>query len=247
MRLREAVRTVTNSTLSLLHRSLPSRTAYSQGSIHNDHSKSPVERSRSASTYPGIATNYYDASSSNGGPAAAYSPINGHMAHSQTPYPAATQYSSYSEPPSSSMSYRSGDNPHTYSSYQTSSEATGAPLLTAFANQAHSQSHNQSHQAQSWQRSPHLADAGSMAWHQYTNTVSGSDALSSHDAFPANALMSLGRSAGPNNQANAALSVLVMNAQNMEHSGNQMENLGGHLSEGTWPLNLFDINHGGAL
>ncbi len=176
------------------------------------------------------------------------------MARSQTPYPPATQYSTYPEnSPSSTIAYTPQDNTHGYSSYRTSDSAE-APLLAAFAAQASQVQAQDSNN--NWQRtSPHLANSGSLAWQQWTSTMTST--LEPQDCYSASALMQRGGrdlydgQQGPNSQASAALSQMAANGQNVASMDQTVGHIGAHLGNQvpasigqSWPLNIFDIGQG---
>jgi hypothetical protein len=231
---------------------------YSQNNKGIEKPKSPTQRSGSVSTYNNNTPTYYEnASATNATPASSTSYITNEaqMAHTQTPYPAATQYSTYGETPPSTIAYTPQDTA-SYAAYPSNSETVEAPLLAAFAAQA-SQVQAQN-QGSNWQRSPHLATSGSLAWQQWTNTMAGT--LEPQDCYSASALMQLGgRELGegqvaPNSQASAALNAMTINSQNgVGHPVNMEQNvgniggpLGSQVSGGvTWPLNIFDIGQSG--
>lgn len=189
-------------------------------------------------------------------PATTYVSTQPEVAHTQTPYPPSTQYNSnYPEGSSTSViAYNHQDSSQSYSSYRQTSDVVEAPLLAAFAAQA-TQLQAQD-QSGSWQRtSPHLANSGSMAWHQWANTMA--DTLEPQDCYSANALMQLGgrdmneSQQGPDSQASAALSHMAAHGQGVglieghigRHLGGQVQ---GNNMVQAWPLNIFDIGHSGS-
>ncbi|KAF8865237.1 hypothetical protein BDZ45DRAFT_580482 [Acephala macrosclerotiorum] len=254
-KLREAVRVVTDGTLGLLSRSLPVKNTanYVQNNSLPD-SKSPSHRSNSASAYPSSSSNphvyaFETAATSHGNTAtnSSYIQAENQLSHPQTPYPAATQYSTYPESASTtSLAYTPHETSHAYSNYPNTSDSVEAPLLAAFAQQA-----SQVQANSTWQRSPNTANSGSQAsWQQWTNTLAGN--LEPQDCFSASALVQLGGRvlAQTNGNSGQRSSMGDMNTNqvgvNMEHgiSGMSAQANGGMATANQWPLNIFDIGHG---
>jgi len=255
IRLREAVRTVTDGTLSLLSRSLPPKVPnYSQNSKALEKSDSPTQASGSGGAYPKSTPVYYEnPTGTNVTPSApTYIHADNQMTHAQTPYPAATQYSTYSES-ASTIAYTPNETANAYTSYPANPDAIEAPLLAAFAAQA-SQVQAQN-QGTNWQRSPQQAHSGSLAWQQWTNTMAGS--LEPQDCYSASALMQLGGrelsngQTGPAGESSAALTSIAINGRmngiGIDQTQEGVAHLGGQVTNGmTWPLNIFDIGTAGA-
>jgi len=246
-RLREAVRVVTDGTLGLLSRSLPAKNnTYSQNTLPDSKSPSRVSNSgnygnTTNNTNPHIYA-FETAATSNGNPTtnSTYVGPENQLSHQQTPYPAATQYSTYPEPAASTtMTYTPQQTSHAYSNYPTSTDPVEAPLLAAFAAQASQVQAN----AGNWQRSPNISGTQA-SWQQWTNTLAGN--LEPQDCFSASALVQLGGRgiAESNGSAGQGSNMGEMNHQvgvNMEHGSTQ---LGAHVTGGmgtAWPLNIFDI------
>jgi hypothetical protein len=173
------------------------------------------------------------------------------LTHQQTPYPAATQYSTYPDAPST-IAYTPQDNSHAYAYATATSDSVDAPLLAAFAATAQAHSHSHSHsQNSSWQNSAsQQTNSASQSWQQWTNTMTGS--LESSECYSATALMQLGGgghdlSKGNGGQASGNIGDLgaaqhpTVNQldHNVAHLGGQSN---GGMSE--WPLNIFDIGRG---
>jgi hypothetical protein len=229
MRLREAVRNVTEGTLHRLDRGLPSNNAARQ-------STSPPQQAlpASTSTYSKTPIYTFDSTATSnvaGTSVPSYISADG-LPHQQTPYPQATQYPTYSDPgPSSSLNYTPQE-AHTYTPF-TASEPHDAPLLAAFATQA-------SQVASDWQRrDSQIPNSSSQAWHQWTNTMTNS--LEPQECYSANALMQLG---GNTTTAEASQTSAALAHEMATTSAGVLEQsqLAGHVQ---WPLNLFDIGQGG--
>jgi hypothetical protein len=248
-RLREAVRNVTDGTLGLLSKSLPTKT--SNYIKTGEGTKSPARRpsTNSANAYSSNTQSYtYDSNAAANGNTAAssYLPPDGQMTHQPTPYPAATQYPGYADNSSgsSTIAYTPQDT-HSYTNYPTSTtDPVEAPLLAAFAAQAAQT------QPSTWRAQPHNVNphSGSQAWQQWTSTVAGN--LEPQDCYSASALMQLGGREGNGNgnipQPGTSLgemtsSQAVTMEQNVGHLGGQMTGGIGM----SWPLNIFDLGHGG--
>ena len=246
-RLREAVKEVTDGTLSRLSRSLPGKpTGYAANGNTIEDIKPSLQSPNTASTYntSSASQNY---SYSNGPPTngtnntSAYIPTNNASLHESTPYPAATQYSTYPDS-ASSIAYTPSQPSNSYTTYPTSSDGVEAPMLVAFAAQA-SQAHPGQDQSQ-WRASPNSMNSGSQAWQQWTNTMAGN--LEPQDCYSANALMQLGgrdladgSSGGSGQTLNAQVGVGV---SQLEHNVSHLGASGG--MGVTWPLNIFDIGQG---
>jgi hypothetical protein len=240
-RLREAVRVVTDGTLGLLSRSLPGKatayTANSNGTIEDSKSSAPAPnpaRTYSTST-PAQGYSYSNSPPTNGTNNSSYiSPDNAPL-HDSTPYPAATQYSTYPDS-APSIAYTPSQPPNFHTAYPSGSDAVEAPLLAAFAAQA-SQVHANQTQSQ-WRASPNAMNSTTQAWQQWTSTMAGN--LEPQDCYSANALMQLGGrdladgSSGGNIQTGDAQTGAGVGV-------GQLDN--GHMG-GTWPLNIFDIGQG---
>jgi hypothetical protein len=246
-RLREAVKVVTDGTLGLLSRSLPGKaTAYSahtNGPMED--TKPPAQASAPAMTYG--TTNASQAYSYSNSPptnetnnSSSYISSDNAPLHDSTPYPAATQYSTYPDP-APSIAYTPSQPPSSYTTYPSGTDAVEAPLLAAFAAQA-----SQVHASQSpsqWRTPSNSMNTTSQSWQQWTSTVAGN--LEPQDCYSANALMQLGGreladgSSGTNSQAADAQAGVGGGIGHLDHG--QMAPVG---MGGTWPLNIFDIGQG---
>lgn len=244
-RLKDAVRVVVDCTLGLLTRSLPqSKPAYSNAV---EDTKPPRQPSVSHSTQisfpvPSQNLTYNSGTVANGdSTSSTYVPAENQIAHQQTPYPAATQYSAYPESVtnSSNLAYTSHDN---FPNYPTNTDSVEAPLLTAFAAQA-------SQVSPAWRATPGTAqiNSGSQAWNQWTTTMSGNTGqLEPQDCYSANALMQLGgreigNGATDNPQVTAGMVDMSVGA------GSENGHLGGSVNGGIgveWPLNIFGMGQG---
>jgi hypothetical protein len=170
-----------------------------------------------------------------------YIPAESQIAHQQTPYPAATQYSTYPDPTSNSsnLAYTAHDN---FSQYPSNTDSVEAPLLAAFAAQA-------SQAAPAWRSTPGAPpiNSASHAWHQWTTTMAGNTGhLEPQDCYSASALMQLGgREMGNgsvDNQQGSANIVGLNVGTGAEHN-----HLGGPDTGGIgveWPLNIFGMGQG---
>lgn len=251
--MREAVRVVTDGTLGLLSRSLPAKNPiYTQNNGLPD-SKSPSQLSNSASAYPNNNNNsnphvyaFENTATSNGNaPTSSYGPAETQLSHQQTPYPAATQYTTYPEPATSTtLAYTPQETSHTYANYPATSDAVEAPLLAAFAAQASQVQAN----GGNWQRSPNVSGTQS-SWQQWTNTLAGN--LEPQDCFSASALVQLGgrvlAESNGNGQGSGMGDMTTAQAVNIDHGTTQM---GPQVNGGmgpAWPLNiLFDMGQQGS-
>lgn len=243
--LKNAVRIVVDCTLGLLTRSLPqSKPSYPNAVEDTKPPKRPSVPHSSQIGFPVPSQNlaYNSGAVADGDSAASsYVPADTQITHQQTPYPTATQYSTYPEAVtnSSSLAYTPHDN---FSSYPTNTDSIEAPLLTAFAAQT-------SQVSPVWRPAPDAAQIhpGSRAWHQWAMTMSSNTGqLEPQDCYSANALMQLGgreigNGAADNPQATAGMVDLSVGAAaENSHMGGAVN--GGMGSE--WPLNIFGMGQG---
>lgn len=247
-RLREAVRVVTDGTLGLLSRSLPGKPpSFTANNGTIEESKPPAQTSDPESTYntsvPPQGYSYSNNQPTNGSTASSsyIAPESAPPLHESTPYPAATQYSTYPDQ-APTIAYTPTQTSNSYTAYPHHTDAAEAPLLAAFAAQA-SQAHANQTQSQ-WRASSNSIDSTSQAWQQWTSTMAGN--LEPQDCYSANALMQLGgrdlvegSSGGAGQQVDAQAGVGV---GQLDHS-HMAASVG---MGGTWPLNIFDIGHGQA-
>lgn len=249
MRLRDAVRVVTDGTLGLLSRNLPVKNdkGYASNSDPQEDIK-PVEQTPNIITNGYAVTtqnyNYSDASSdSANAPAVNYTPSEGQMSHQQTPYPAATQYSPYLDTASntSDLTYAQQENQN-YPSYSApNTDSVEAPLIAALTAQASQVAPS------TWQRSSiQVNTAPTQAWQNWTTAIT--DNAEPQDCYSsASALIQLGGrdvSNGDTTQPNTTISEVqngVVGEQG--HLGGQVPS-GAVL--GTWPFVVFDIGTNGA-
>lgn len=239
-RLRDAVKVVTDGTLGLLSKSLPNKSpGYITSSNVLEDSKPQMAQAQGNGTNGLPSANNYNHFGDGNGPSnsttAAYPATDG-ISHQQTPYPAATQYSTYPDSHSntSGLTYSSQEN-QGFSNYQ-SSDSVEAPLLAAFAAQASQVAPN------NWQR-PH--NPASQAWQQWTSTMAGN--LEPQDCYSASALMQLGgRDLGNNengNQPGSSITDMAVSQPTvMPDHGHVSVSNGGNVGA-TWPLNIFDMGH----
>lgn len=246
-RLREAVRVVTEGTLGLLSHSLQNKNGHfatPNAPAQSSDSRSPNQHTPTTTTAFANAPFFQENAANDGRSSGnAYGSADTHATHQQTPYPAATQYSAYPEPPSSShgINYPNQET-SSFSGYHhgSTSDAVAAPLLEAFAAQASQVVPN------NWPRPPSHGNNvhnGANAWQEWTNTMAGKlepqDMGYSGDAV--GALIALG--GGNQNQAdanatpmadmNTAAQAATMVEQNGMHNGG--------MPGVTWPLVVFDI------
>jgi hypothetical protein len=247
-RLREAVRVVTDGTLNHLSRSLTGRTT-----AYVANSNGTVEDTKPSASAPTATTTYSTSTTAQGYTYSNSPPKNGTNnsssyispddapLHDSTPYPTATQYSTYPDS-APSIAYTPSQPPNTYTAYPSSSDPVEAPLLEAFAAQA-SQVHaspNPSH----WRTQPNSLNSTSHSWQQWTSTMAGN--LEAQDCYSANALMQLGSreladgTSGANGQGGDAQTGVGVGQLDHGHLGTSV-GMGG-----TWPLNIFDIGQGQA-
>lgn len=239
---------VTDGTLGLLSRSLPAKSSsYTQSNGLPD-SKSPTQRSNSAGNYSNSNSNnsnphvyaFENPPVANGNTTtnATYPPpADNQLPHQQTPYPAATQYSTYTEPTASTtLAYTPQETSHAYSNYPANNDAVEAPLLAAFAAQASQVQAN----GGNWQRSPNSSGTQS-SWQQWTNTLAGN--LEPQDCFSASALVQLGGRVLAEANANSGQGSGMgdMNT-NQAAAMDGPTHLGAQVNQ--WPLNIFDIGQG---
>lgn len=268
-RLRDAVRNVTEGTLSLLNHTLLSKPDFGPPRISSSSQevkiKTPPRRLGSVSSSSIANTNnnfqpvpYNNSPSRNNSTSATTFISQENNIPHQTPYPAATQYSSYTEhsptpanPPfpapahHSSFSYPSGTN-----------ESSEAPLLAAFASQASQVPHAHTH-TPDWQRPPsshrhQSTPNSSQSWQQWTSAVTGN--LEPQDCYSANALMQLGGRDLDAHQVGNMSIVNTSSAPMTDMSGAHaavmavahLQGDGGMTGNGgiAWPLNIFDIPGG---
>jgi hypothetical protein len=239
MRLRDAVRNVTEPTLDLLNRSLPTKNTFAQNNVL-EQSKSPSQQSVPPSTSPYSKPSTYSFNNSvtpnvNGASVPAYNAADGHLPHQQTPYPQATQYQNYAEPAASSNLTYTPQGNHSYTPFS-ASETHEAPLLAAFAAQASQITPD------TWQRrESQIPSSSSQAWHQWANTMT--HVLDPQENYSANALMQLG--AGDMNTANGnvAQTSSALSHEMATSSAGVMDQgqLAGHVQ---WPW-IFDIGAAG--
>lgn len=240
---------VTDGTLGLLSRSLPAKnTSYAQNTLPD--SKSPSQRSNSAAGAYSSNTNnahvyaFENNASSNGNAntSSGYAAADNQTSHQQTPYPVATQYSTYPEP-AASLAYTPQETSHAYSNYPTTSDSVEAPLLAAFAAQA-----SQVQASNTWHRSPNATNSNQASWQQWTNTLAGN--LEPQDCFSASALVQLGGRvlAESNGSTGQGSGMGDMNSHtpgvvNVEHAVSHLGAQANGMAP-AWPLNIFDIGHG---
>jgi hypothetical protein len=249
-RLREAVRVVTDGTLSHLSRSLTRKsTAYVANGNETVGDTKPSAQAPPPTTAYTTSTATPGYSYSNNPPtsgtnnSSSYIPPDNAPLHDSTPYPAATQYSTYPDS-APSIAYTPSQPPNTYTAYPSGSDPVEAPLLAAFAAQASQVHANQS--PPQWRASSNLMNSTSQSWQQWTSTMAGN--LEPQDCYSANALMQLGArelpdgTSGANVQTGDAQAGVGVGVGQLDH---------GHLSVsvgmgGTWPLNIFDVGAGQA-
>jgi len=240
-RLREAVRVVTDGTLGLLSRSLPNKnTGYFPSSNAQEELKSPSCRPApsSANGYPSQPYNFAENNATINGNGNKTTASNYLPAHQHTPYPAATQYSTYPDPTSNSsaISYTPQEN-HTFTNYPSSTDTVEAPLIATYATRV------SQIPPSTWQRPQlHPVNSGSQAWQQWTSTMAGN--LEPQDCYSASALMQLGGRDLGHAEAGAQTSSAIADMAVSEQG-----HLGGQVTGGmgaAWPLNIFDIGQGGA-
>ncbi|KAI9742897.1 MAG: hypothetical protein M1818_003626 [Claussenomyces sp. TS43310] len=254
-RLRESVRTVTDGTLGLLSHSLLNKGSdFAPPTPDGNPAAAQIHR-KSTSDTPANANGYHssnytgsfsdsNASANGSGATTNYGPTDHQLAHQQTPYPAATQYSSYPDPqPSTNALQYPQSESHSFSAYpSTAADSVEAPLLAAFATQASQVAQQQN----SWQRPPShngTANPGSQSWQQWTSTMAGN--LEPQDRYSASALMQLGGrdlTVGDNTGSSAPIAdmagaQMVSMGVTSTPAGGETMNTGGV----TWPLNIFDL------
>jgi hypothetical protein len=234
---------VTDRTLGLLSRSLPSKPQSGYVNTLEDAKPPPPRKSapHTTNTFSSPTPNYgFDNTVANGNnnTTSSYMPADGQVTHQATSYPAATQYPSYPDAPSntSAITYSPQNN---YNSYPTSSDVE-APLLAAFAAQA-SQG-----QPNNWDRpNTHSQPAysGSSAWQQWTTTMTGNlgpGLEPQEQLYSASALMQLGGrdlSHGDAAQTNTSLAELTASSAGLlDHSHLGQAGTGLHVQ---WPMNIF--------
>jgi hypothetical protein len=236
-RLREAVRVVTDGTLSLLSRSLPSKPSAAYVNTIEDQKPPPSRKTPSQNKqFTSPPQNYaYDSNATAGhaNPNTSYTQAENQLSHHTTSYPTATQY--YSEAPSnpSAITYTPQD---TYTSYPTSTDVE-APLLAAFATQASQVSPN------SWHRSPTHQPFSASAWQQWTSTMTGNFGPGlepQEQLYSASALMQLG---GRDAHTSTSLAEMTANATGLLDQGHFGQSANMHAQ---WPNLLFEnnSNHG---
>jgi hypothetical protein len=252
-RLRDAVRVVTDGTLSLLSKAVQGKSssliAQLASSAAEMPSRPPHHRNHSASNNTSIngytgqySSPYQEGAQPANSQNAAYMASESQNGHQTTPYPAATQYYS-AEPPSASSAITAyATENQGYPSYQSaSSDSVEAPLLAAFAAQA-----SQVAPGPSWRpaqsNGPQHLSGTSQSWQQWTTAIAGN--LEPQDYYNAEALMSLGGKDLSSADGGASLADLSQASLMQAHvqSGG-----GGEMAQptGAWPLNIFDIGTGG--
>jgi hypothetical protein len=232
-------------TLGLLNRSAPqNNSSYSNAVEDSKPQKRPSVSRPTQISFPVPSQNltYNSGAVANGdGATSTYIPAETQIAHQQTPYPSATQYSTYPDSVTnpSNLTYSASDN---FSTYPVNTDSVEAPLLTAFAAQA-------SQVSPVWRPGPGTTqmNSGSQAWHQWTTTMSGNTGqLEPQDCYSANALMQLGgreisNGAADNPQATTGMVGMSVGA------GTEHGHLGGPVNGGMgveWPLNIFGMGQG---
>ncbi|KAH9215146.1 fungal-specific transcription factor domain-containing protein [Leptodontidium sp. 2 PMI_412] len=213
--LKDAVRAVIEGTLGMLERRVtPSHATYLQNSNAVEDPKAHLQRPNSGTTHANMQNYAIDHSPSVSGQAATeYS--QGQMAHHSTPYPTATQYSTYAETPTT-IAYTPHDNTHAYTNYP--------------PDQQNSQ----------WHRpSPMDGAPGQHAWYEWTSKVG--EQVEPQDHISATALMSLG---GQDNAAASAGQTDMNSMQpvmgyDQPHLNSHLSRV-----NNDWPESLFNINLG---
>jgi hypothetical protein len=196
-------------------------------------------------SYSNYGSSFMDANGSNNTNGNSnYLPSDSQMTHQPTPYPSATQYSSYPDPTvgNSGLNYSPQD-PHSYNNYpNVSADSVEAPLLAAFAAQAASQG-----ASTNWGTRPvSQPQHGSQSWQQWTSTMAAGN-LEPQDRYSASALMQLGgRDLSVPDAVGTSAPMADMGGPNTV-MGQDSGSIGGvHPSGGiAWPLNIFDIGQGG--
>lgn len=237
--------------MGLLSRGLPSKNnAYLPSPSVQEDSKPTIRSSvsNSSNSFTNQSYNFADSTggtNGNGTNPSAYLPGDSALAHQQTPYPTATQYSTYPDPTSNSgtLTYNSQET-HNFTNYPTSTaDPAEAPLLAEFAAQASQVAPT------TWAR-PQTHSAGSasrsQAWQQWTATMAGN--LEPQDCYSASALMQLGgRDGGQSNDISTTqTNVLGGDLSNGNLTGVMNSHIGSQTTSAlgvTWPLNIFDISH----
>jgi hypothetical protein len=233
-------------TLGLLNRSAPQNKQSFSNAADDTKSQERPSVSHQAQinyTVPSQNLAYNNDAVANGDSSnSTYVPSEPPIAHQQTPYPTATQYSTYPEsvPNSSNLAYAAQDN---YSSYPANTEPVEAPsLLTSFAAQA-------SQVSPAWRSRPGTAqiNPSSQAWQQWTTTMTGNTGqLEPQDCYSANALMQLGgrdMGSGTVDNAQTAAGIVDLNVP----AGADHSHLGGSVNGGLgveWPINIFGMGQG---
>jgi len=227
--LKEAVRAVIEGTFGMLQKRLaPSHPAYLPTSNSPEDSKAHLQRSDSGTAYANMSNYAIDHSPAvNGQATMEYS--QGQMGHQSTPYPAATQYSTFTET-QATVAYTPHDNTHAYNNYPPGNHQ--APLIVNLELTA-----SQDQQNGQWQRSTSMDGApGQGAWYAWTSKMG--EYVEPQDHLSATALMSLGV------QGNAtAFDGGQTNMNSMQPViGYDQPHLNPHMNIHDWPNSLFDNN-----
>lgn len=258
-RLRDAVKVVTDGTLGLLARSLPSKKAayLPQASLSQEDIKPEPDNDNVLPPVSNNATNSfnnYSYSPTNPQPngnstASAYLPADGHLTHTHqsTPYPATTQFSAFPDSSQNSLS--------TFINFPSSStESVEAPLHVGSLSQSSQLPYTYPTSSRP-QSSP--MHSGSQAWQQWTTTVAGNIEHRGNYSNPAMLQMG-GQSGGvqtsrrlsgmATNQVNTSMVDLRSSQANVDvnaHAGNMgVGHMSGQDASGmniSWPLNIFDV------
>jgi hypothetical protein len=230
---------VTDGTLSLLSRSLPSKPSSGYVNTLEDTKPPPRKSTSQTNTFSSTTQNYgFDNNANNGNNNAtsSYIPAESQLAHQATSYPTGTQYYPDASSNNSAINYTPQDN---YATYPASSDVE-APLLAAFAAQASQVPPNNWHRSNSHSQPLY---SGSSAWQQWTTTMTGNlgpGLEPQEQLYSASALMQLGgRDLGNSDvaQTSTSMAELTASAGLLDHS---------HLGQPAnglsvqWPMNIFD-------
>jgi hypothetical protein len=228
---------VTDTHLGLLSRSLRSKPQSGYIKLEDTKPSHQDSTSHTNNTFSNSPQNYEfgnNATNGNSTNSSNYIPPSGRLTHQPTSYPAATQYSTYSDNSNpSAIPYTPRES---YTSYPPSSDVE-APLLATFAGQASEVSPNNWHRSNSHSQPVY---SGSSSWQQWTTTLTGNlgPNLDSQDCYSANALMQLGGrdlGNGGSAQANMSIAELTANVAVLDDSHLPAANI-----PVQWPMNIFD-------
>lgn len=249
-RLRETIRKVSDSILGLISRGLVQKATMTSNKARKSLENPPSPRYRRGSTTTHVSAaprQTFDCSNMalNEKPRSPIITTENHASHVAKSYPTPSPYVGCSENvSSSSLTYSSPHNSHSYSTYNSMQTAPDIPLRSALTTPS---SQTLSHHNTTEWHGPTAQNFNSQVWTQWTNPIL--ENVESRDSFSANELTQLGGaelgSSGnsPIDTAIAGINTSSRRNLNVDHGSLGLSNIdpGGSsgLDANDWPINFF--------